>query len=229
MMEWRVSDVLEHVQELVGEPAGSYYNMSSRLRQINHAQREMVEDARAIEEAVEIPMVVGQRTYDLPDNFLTYSKTQPFYREVAGNVYLLRVVDTGFMDITVPGWQKETTFTSTGKPQYMVMTGRQQFELYPVPNDPTAVVEVAYIVDPPELTDLDDEIFAGYTNLNRFAPAIALKVAATFMMPRAPQLGQQYLGQYNSELRKMRALVRSNPQHPQNLRPRQYPRGRRKE
>ena len=229
MSNWRVSDVLDQIQELVGEPAGAYYNISNRLNQLNQAQREMVEDSRAIHKEIEIPTEIGKRTYILPDNFLTYSKVSPFYKEASNNVYLLKVVDTGFMDIVLPGWQKDSPLPPTGKPQYIVMTGVQEFELHPASSDPTAKIVINYVVDPPALTDLTDEIFAGHTSLNRFGYALALKVAAMYMMPRSPQLGQQYLGQYNAELRKMRALVRSNPQHPQTLRPRTYPRGRRKE
>lgn len=226
MSNWKVSDVLEHIQELVGEPAGSYYNLSSRLRQLNQAQREMVEEARALERKVEIETQTGQQTYYLPDDFLTYAKQTPYLTDAMNNTYQLRVVDVNFMDTAFPGWQDEGKLNSQGKPQYMVMKTGQRFDLWPVPGVPLSVVHVPYIGDPVELTDLDDEVFDGYTHLNRFAMGLAYKVASQFMMPRAPELGRQYMTDYNREVRKMRSATRTNPQHGQVVRPTTYARRR---
>lgn len=225
-MNWKVSDLMEHISELVGEPAGSYYNLSSRLRQVNLAQREMIEEARALTAEARIGTDIGQTLYYLPDDFLTYSKERPYYTDASRNTYQLRVVDVNFMDTTFPGWQDEGTLISRGKPQYLIMRTGQQFELFPVPNDPIGEVVIPYVQDPPEVSDLEDNIFDGYTHLNRFAPGIAFKVAATFMMPRAPEVAQRYMTEYNRHVRQMRSATRTNPQHAQVVRPTTYARRR---
>jgi hypothetical protein len=226
MSNWKVSDVLEHIQELVGEPAGSYYNLSSRLRQLSQAQLEMVEEARAMETKVHIPTEMGQQTYYLPEDFLTYSKEMPYYVDAAKNTYQLRVVDSNWMDTAFPGWQSEGQFVARSKPQYIIMRTSQKVDLWPVPGEPVGEMVVPYVQAPAALTDLDDEVFQGFTNLNRFAIGLAYKVAAQFMMPRAPELGRQYMTDYNREVRKMRSATRSNPQHGQVVRPTTYSRRR---
>lgn len=221
MPNWTVKDLLDHVQELVGEPVGGYYNISSRLRQLNQAQREMVQDTRALTETVSLTVVAQQSTYYLPDDFLTYGKEQPYFTE-GTNTHKLQVVDVDWMDQLDRGW-RDTTVSTSSTPQYMIMTGPQRFQLYPIPST-AGTLHIPYVVDPDELGDFSDEVFNGVTNMNRYSLGLAYKVAAMFMMPRAPQLGQQYLSMYNVELRKMRHDVRTNPQHAQTLRPRGYSR-----
>ena len=225
MPNWTVRDLLDHVQELVGEPVGGYYNISTRLRQLNQAQREMVQDTRALTTNISLTTVSGQETYYLPDDFLTYAKEQPYYTSPTGTSTKLDVVDVDWMDNIDKGWRRPVT-TFSGGPKYVIMTGPQEIELHPVPGE-GGTLTIPYVMDPYEMSDLNDEVFNGYTNMNRYSVGLAYKVAAMYMMPRAPQLAQQYLGMYNRELRQMRHDVRSNPQHPQTLRPRGYPRGNR--
>lgn len=222
MPNWTVKDLLDHVQELIGEPVGGYYNISTRLRQLNQAQREMVQDTRALTGKAEITTAVDQTTYYLPDDFLSYAKEQPYYEDTLNTTTKLKVVDTDWMDDIDPSWRDDRAAAS-GTPQYMVMTAAQEFVLYPVPNE-VGTVHVPYVLDPDELADFNDEVFNGVTNMNRYAVGLAYKVAAMFIMPRVPQLGQQYLGMYQKELRQMRHDVRSNPQHQQSLRPKGYTR-----
>lgn len=220
MPNLKVEDLLNHIQELVGEPVGGYYNISTRLKQLNQAQREMVQDTRALVNSINIAVDANQSTVYLPDDFLTYAKEQPYFTDSTADIHKLQVVDLDFMDETYPTWREGT---SVSTPMYLVMTGSQQVDLYPLSAE-GGTLTVPYVVDPDELVDVDDEVFNGVTNLNRYAFGLAYKVAAMYMMPRAPQLGQQYLAMYNRELRQMRQDVRSNPQHTQTLRPKGYPR-----
>jgi len=222
MPNWTTEDLLNHVQELIGEPVGGYYNISTRLRQLNQAQREMVQDTRALTADVSIPTVVNQRTYYLPDDFLTYAKEQPYYVDTNNNSHKLQVVDVDWMDSIDPGWRDDRQ-ANYGKAQFMVMTGAQEFVLYPAVNE-VGTITIPYVVDPDELEDFSDEVFNGVTNMNRYSVGLAYKVAAMYLMPRVPQLAQQYLSMYNVELRKMRHDIRSNPQHQQTLRPKGYTR-----
>jgi hypothetical protein len=65
-------------------------------------------------------------------------------------------------------------------------------------------------------------VFNGIENLNKYALALAYKVAAVHMLPRAPQLGQYYQSLYQKELRQMRHDIRVNPQRQARLRPVSY-------
>lgn len=215
-----VEDVLNHVQELVGEPVGGYYNISTRLKQLNQAQREMVQDTRALTASISIEVDANQSVVYLPDDFLTYAKEQPYFTDSTTDTHKLQVVDVDYMDSVYPSWREGDALSA---PTYLIMTGPQQVNLFPLPAI-GGTLTVPYVADPDELNDVDDEVFNGVTNLNRYAFGLAYKVAAMYMLPRAPQLGQQYLAMYNRELRQMRQDVRTNPQHTQTLRPKGYPR-----
>jgi hypothetical protein len=182
----------------------------------------MVQDTRALTRTEAIPIVAGQTHYFLPDDFLTYAKEQPYYEDVQGVTYKLRVMDVDWMDSTEPSWRGGSTASLLGTPRYLVMVGPQEFVLYPTAT--LGTLKVPYVVDPDELNDLNDEVFNGVTNMNRYSMGLAYKVAAMYLMPRIPQLAQQYLSMYNVELRKMRHDVRVNPQHSQSLRPVGYQR-----
>lgn len=220
MADWVVKDILDHIQDLIGEPVGSFYNLSTRLRQLNQAQRELVQDTRALTATATIPTVVGQAAYSLPSDFLTYGKEQPYYSDSTTSAHKLQVVDVSWMDQEMPYW-RSSTLSPASTPRYIVDMGQMTYELYPVPGQAGDVV-IPYVVEPDELSALEDEVFNGYENMNRYALALAYKVAAVHMLPRAPQLGQQYLGMYNRELRQMRHDLRVNPQKQAALRPFNY-------
>ena len=220
MQMWNVKDILDHVQDLIGEPVGSFYNLSTRLKQLNQAQRELVQETRALTSTATVATVASQAAYNLPDDFLTYGKEQPYYTDSTTTAHKLQVVDVSWMDQELVSW-RDTTVAASSTPRYLIDTGSMAFELYPVPSS-VGSLTIPYIVDPDELSAMDDVVFNGVENMNRYALALAYKVAAVHMLPRAPQLGQQYLGMYNRELRQMRHDLRVNPQKHPTLRPTSY-------
>jgi len=221
MPNWTVKDLLDYVQDLIGEPVGGYYNISSRLRQMNHAQREMVQDTRALTYTATLTVTAGTQTYQLPDDFLTYAKEQPYFVTSTNQAVKLDVVDVDWMDNLDPGWRTTTPVTYSGSPRYLIMTGPQEVQMYPTPGE-IGTLKVPYVLDPDDLDDFTDQVFNGVTNMNRYSVGLAYKVASMYLMPRVPQLGQQYLSMYQKELRQMRHDTRVNPQHPTTLRPKGY-------
>ena len=217
MSEWNVEKLLDHVQELLGEPTGSFYNISTRLDLMNQAQREMNEEARAIVARAEIPLVLGQREYDLPDDFLCFDREVPQVVEISGQRVNPRVVDVGYLETVRPQWQDETGHRGT--PEFLFVRNGAVM-LYPTPTT-LGTLHVPYVVLPDELVDMDDVPFNGITRLNRFAPALAYKVAFISTIGRAPQLAGNYQSLYAQQERLMRHFTRSNPQKPQSIRPTQ--------
>jgi len=219
MADWTVKDIMDHIQDLIGEPVGSFYNLNTRMKQLNQAQRELVLDTRALTGSASVATVVDQAKYSLPDDFLTYGKEQPYYTDSTTNAQKLQVVDVGWMDDELSSWRSTTIASST--PKYLIDVGGMEFELYPIPKA-VGTVTVPYIVAPTDLDELTDSVFNGIENLNKYALALAYKVAAVHMLPRAPQLGQYYQSLYQKELRQMRHDIRVNPQRQARLRPVSY-------
>lgn len=208
MAEWTVRRLLDHVQELMGDPPGSFYNISTRLDQFNQAQRELNHETRALSGLDEITVVAGTRTYALPADFLTLDAQAPYFEDTAGNVSEVRVVNAAYLDRTVPGWQD--TDLTTGQPTHMILRNGN-VTLYPTP-EAGGTLWVPYLVEPTELTEDDDVPFNGLRELNRFAPALAYKVAFVNTLARAPQLAGMFQDLYEKQERLMRHHVRSNPQ-----------------
>ena len=219
MVNWTVQEILDQIQELVGEPVGGYYNITTRLKLMNQAQREMVREARSLRDVVEIPIVANTTAYTFDADFLTYSKEQPYIKESTGNTRKLTVVDVDFMDRTIPGWRNSNN--ATGTPTHVIMIDNQSIELFPMPLTSSTLV-VPYVPAPAELSDLDDTLFDGVPQLSEFALAVAYKVAGMYMLPRAPQLADQYLSSYGRLISEMRSAVNTNPQHHQYIRPTGY-------
>jgi hypothetical protein len=222
-MIWTLGTLLEHVQELVGEPAGGFYNLSSRKRQLNNTQREMVFNTRALQDHHTFNTVIDQVTYALPNDWLGFDKEQPFIKDVAGNQRPLEVKDMKWLDEVFPGWKDGGTQASKGTPQYISYRKVGEVLLWPIPNK-IEEVTIPYIPDPDEMEDFDDAPFNGSVELNRYAQGLAYKVAAIFMMSRVPQLGDQYLRMAGFEEARMRASLQSNPQNPMQIRPESYKR-----
>lgn len=220
-MNWNLEDILEHIQELIGEPAGGYYNLSSRLRQINLAQRELCHETRAIQDVFDLSTITDQSTYGLPSNFLTYGKESPYLVETGGTTGAIKVVTPGWMDSAFPGWRAEGSQTTRGTPQYIVNRTSGEFTLHPTPGR-VQTVRIPYVVDPDELVNLEDVPFNGISELNRFSLAIAYKVASAWFMPRAPDLGSRYNNLAKEQERLMRSAMQSNPQQPIQIRPTLY-------
>lgn len=208
MAEWTVRRLLDHVQELIGEPVGSFYNISTRLDQMNQAQRELNHETRALGSSQTIPVVAGTRTYTLAADFLAPDVQAPYFRDAGGTITQIQIVSGSYLDRTVPGWQD--TALNTGTPQYgMIRNG--ELTLYPTP-DQDGTLTFPYLVEPNELAADADVPFNGLASLNRFAPALAYKVAFVNTIARAPAVASAFMDLYERQERLMRHNVRSNPQ-----------------
>lgn len=216
-MTWNVEKLLNHVQELMGEPVGSFYNISTRLDQMNQAQNTMNEEARALVARASITTNLGERWYDLPDDFQTFDQEPLLYISIVGGRTEPRVVDFGYLSTIRPQWQDETGHR--GVPEFAVLRNGQVM-LYPTPVHP-GTLHVPYVVLPEPLQDMEDVPFNGLTRLNRFAPGLAYWVAFINTLGRAPELASTYRAMYVEQERLLRHFTRSNPQKPQQIRPTQ--------
>lgn len=216
MALWTVSKLLDHIQELIGEPVGGFYNISQRLTYLSQAQLELVDETVAIEENADIAITAGTSLYNLPSDFMRFGTRKPYFTEDGDTetAYQLTVVPAIHMDSIDPAWR---TAVHEGTPRYLVQEGETVF-LYPEP-DTDGTLSIRYIVTPTELVDLEQIPFDGREDLNRYAPALAYKVAFMYMLPRAPQLAQYFEDMYVREERKMRHFLRSNPQKTQSIYP----------
>jgi hypothetical protein len=223
MASWTVERLLDHVQEIMGEPVGGFYNISTRLDQMNQAQRELNDETRAIVGTTDITVVSGTRDYDLPADFLTFSTEQPYFVDSAGQYHAVEVTDVDLMARRYQRWQDESAHV--GLPTHLVVRNGT-LTLYPTPNQ-GGTLTVPYVVEPTELAEMDDEPFNGLSHLNRFAPALAYKVAFVNAIGRAPQIAAMFQDLYERQERLMRHHVRSSPQHKPGVRPPQgeYHRG----
>ncbi len=223
MSVWTLKDILDHVQELVGEPIGGFFNISARLRLINQAQREMVLNTKALTFDAKPLVTAGDPEVPLPMDFLTFGKEQPYFVEsLQGRTHKLEVVDPGLMDDQFPHW-RDSSLSHTSIPRYLVHSSPVEVYLYPVPGVGGTLV-IPYVVEPDELRELGDEVFNGVEMMSVYAPALAYKVAATHLTVRAPQLAQQYMSTYYREMRQLRHDIRVSSQRQGRVRPRGYER-----
>jgi hypothetical protein len=211
---WNAEKLLDHVQELLGEPVGGFYNIATRLDQLNQAQRELVYETRALEDLAQIPVVIGDAEYPLPADFLTFTSEAPYLVEASGNRSTLEVIDPSLLSARIPHWQDPQ---HQGTPMYLLLRN-ETLVVYPTPTS-AGDLFVPYVVDPAELADMADEPFNGSTRLNRFAPALAYKTAFINAIGRAPQIAGAFQDLFERQERLMRHHVRSNPQHKPGVRP----------
>jgi len=220
MPNWTVQEIMDFTQELIGEPAGSYYNLSTRLKLLNQAHREMIRLARSMRSSTSQTTTANTAEYYYPFDFSTFNKEQPYISN-SSTTHKLTVVDVDYMDRQASGWRDSSV--STGTPRYLVMIDTATYRLYPTPSSGWALT-LPYTPIPEQLTDLDDEVFAGYEGLDEYALGLAYKVAAQHMLPRAPQLAREYKSLYEDTLQEMRWAMRTNPQHHLSIRPTGYER-----
>jgi len=216
MADLTVSDLLDTVQELLGEPVGSFYNISRRLSHMNQAQREMVEEARALVSEDSIAVVAGTRDYDIAADFMTFSQEAPYFTDLSSNRTNLEVVTPGFLDQAHPYWQQDSTHSGT--PRYILLENGS-FTLHPNP-DSAGTLTVPYIVDPTELAEMDDVPFNGISRLNRHSMGLAYYSAFLSGIGLVPQQAMVYKDLYEKEVREMRHYVRTTPQNHLSVRPR---------
>lgn len=208
-----VEDLLDQIQQLIGEEPGDYYNISQRLLQLSQAQQELVDETSALLENAELEVQAGEATVALPEDFQRLGDRRPVF-VVGSHSYPLTVVPPRYMDDTSPAWRRQAY---TGTPQYLVQEGTE-LVLYPTPRQ-SGTLDLNYIPIPQELTEMDQLPFNGRADLNRYAPALAYKVAFLVALPRAPQLAAMYEDMYIREEKKMRHFVRSNAQKTQSIYP----------
>lgn len=206
-----VETLLDQVQQLIGEPVGGYYNISQRLAQLSQAQMELVDETSAIQENVELEVTANVAEVELPVDFQRLGDRLPLYIPDSGNYgYPVEVVPPRKLDYELPGWRRGN---SVGTPRYAVQEGTSLI-LYPVPRD-SGKLDLNYVAIPEPLVSLDQVPFNGRRDLNRFAMALAYKVAFLVVIARAPELGSYYKRLYDEEERKLRHYVRSNGQKAQ--------------
>jgi hypothetical protein len=222
MANWTVKTLLDHTQELLGEPAGGYYNISSRLSLFNQAQREMVEETRALVSEARVALQPYVREYDLPADFQTFERRRPYLELLTGGVRDIEVIDSHALDRRVPGWQDPEAYE--GEPRYAYVEN-DKLVVLPTPSGPATLV-LPYVVIPDELAQEDDPPFNGVQRLNRFGVALAYRAAFVTMLARSPQVAMAMQSLYESEVRSMRHFTRSNPQNPQQYSPYSYRAGR---
>lgn len=215
MASWDVRRLLDHTQELLGEPPGGFYNISSRLDLFNQAQRELNEETRAITDEAAVAVVLGTRDYDLPADFQSLDVEQPTFTDASGNITQVKVTDQNMLDRTTPGWQNTTQ--NTGLPTHLFIRNGT-LTLWPTP-DADGTLNLPYVVEPTELTADDDVPFNGIARLNRYAPALAYKAAFVTSVSRAPQLAAMFIDLYERQERLMRHFTRSSPQQHARVRP----------
>jgi hypothetical protein len=196
---WTVGKLLDHIQEILGEPVGGFYNISTRLDLMNQAQRELNHETRAITDSASISVTAGQRDYPIPADFLTFDREAPVFSDGTTRTHL-EVVDPADLDRRFHSWQDTT---HQGTPMYLFVRNGT-ITLYPTPQA-AGTLHFPYIVEPTDLVNVDDVPFNGLPQLNRFAPALAYKVAFQDLFERQERL--------------MRHHVRSSPQHKPGIQP----------
>ena len=218
---WTLNTILSHVQDLVGEPQDSFYSLSLRKNYVNRAQDEMIRETLALTNEAEISVAIEQHEIDLPEDFLTFSKEQPYWEDSL-NELALDLKAPGLVEVRYPTWRNPDK--TSGTPEYLVQRNGKLI-LVPTPRD-AGTVKLPYVVAPTPLEDPEDEPFNGSRGANVFAVGIAYRVAHIIMLPRAPQYAKELEQLYVREERKMRTWARSSPQHAQSIRPTAYLRGR---
>lgn len=209
-MTYTVEDLFAYVQELVGEGPGDFYNISSRLRDLNTAQEEMIARSRALPTETTVSVVAGTQTYSLPDDFLMFGRLEPQFVETSSsNRYPLEVIGERTAEELYKNW-RDTGTNYRGTPQYIVEI-KEQIYLFPVPAR-AGTLTLPYIQRPTDLAELTDNPFSGIEKLQRFAPGLAYYTANRIMLPRSPEYARTLHAMYLEEVRKMTHSLRDNPQ-----------------
>lgn len=207
-MIWTAGTLLDYVQELIGEPVGGFYNIATRLAQLNAFQRELVEETRALTDEARFDLVAGEANMPVPAGFLTFDPQAPYLLEGGAYRGNVQVKPMSYLDTSYPGWAASTDL---GYPRYLALRG-DVLAVYPRPQAGLELV-LPYVPVPDDMRDRDDLPFNGNERLNRFAPALAYVVASTHYLPRNMSAANYMQELYQRELRAMRSTVRSSPQY----------------
>src|SRR5690606_17718704 len=151
------------------------------------------------------------------DDFSRFGDRQPYVYDHAGSSSL-EVTYSAKMDVEHPGWHLGRDY---GTPLYIVQDG-DTIILWPTPTR-AWTLNFNYVPIPDELVEMDQVPFNGRPDLNRYAPALAYKVAFLLLLPRAPTLAKYFEDLYIREEKKLRHYVRTNPQKTQSIFPVRHP------
>lgn len=208
---WTAEALLDHTQDLLGEPTGAFYNISTRLAQMNAYQRQLVHDTRAITAVAELTWPAGANQLALPEGFLSFSQETPLLDgQVAELISLAR------LEAVRPGWQ-----LGGYGPPYLLAYQAGLLRVSPAPESSVSLY-LPYVKAPADMVAMSDRPFDGLETLDRFAPLLALKVAATLLLTRAPQVASALEGELRRGERQMTHFVRANPQQGLAIRPIPY-------
>ena len=210
-MQWTVGALFDMIQELIGEDGGAFYNQSTRLRLLNQAQDVMLAESKYYKRTITLPVTAGKQELEgLPLDFLTFSGFKLEFKEAGASagarnrvdLVAIRVIEERF-----PAW-RETKVSFRGTPQFAFVSD-DSLTLVPTPNK-SGTLTMIYVANLPNLTELDEVVFNGVNQIQRFAPGLAFYVANQIMLARDPQTALLYKGVLDTYLRDMRYNVRTS-------------------
>lgn len=205
---WSAHDLLDQVQELIGEMPGDFYNISSRLKLLNLAQNEMVRKTLALDTEATVALD-ADGVLIMPEDFLTFAKPAPQYVDPGGRYYPLKVLSKRQLDEYDPAWRSARTTPDVPK---VLIEDESEFRVHPAPSAMGDVL-LPYVPRPEPLTDSAESYpFNGVAKLQEFGIALAYYAANIVMLPRAPQVAGMYYNIYEQQLRDMRFAARNNAQ-----------------
>jgi hypothetical protein len=145
-----------------------------------------------------------------------FSQTAPRYND-NGDYNKITIISPSQADYLFPNWQDAADLYPTSSPTHGWLTNQNTLNLLPLPNG--GDVELTYVKRPDDMVQLDDEPFDGNVALNRFAIALAYKMANRLTLPRNPQYATILNNMYIEEQKKLRDYLRRDPQQHQAIRP----------
>lgn len=208
---WSLQELLDQVQDLINQPRDAFYNITDRTKRINQAQNILVRDTESILDVAETTLNPLEFAVLKPNDFINLAPEKPKFEPLPfGKTTHLEVYTVRQADAWYPGWQHDLdNSVNAGTPKVLVETPLG-FSLYPATSVGGKVI-LPYVKTPTPMADPGDLPFNADPQLQEFAEAIPLKVAAGLLLSTAPQLSQLYLGLYNELLRQMRHKVKQSP------------------
>lgn len=221
---WTVETVLNKIQQLVGEPEGAFYNISSRMHDISRAQSEMVRESGALIKNVLLSADSGFGSFSeafdsafesggtgdaanlrLPSDFVKLGGRQPVVL-VGTSHYPVEIVPSRVLDTLYPAWRVSSSLGNT--PQYAMIENNFLAPI-PVPSE-AFEIDVQYVYSP-ALTEFTQVPFDSRPDLNEFAQALAYRVASDILMIGAPETSAMLRQAYVGEINRMRHFTRTSP------------------
>ena len=218
---WTVETVLNKIQQLIGEPEGSFYNIAQRLADVNKAHQEMIRESGALlkefnattsasfgsfSDAFSEAFAGGTAAqFVLPNDFLKLGPRQPVALEGSSS-YPLEVVPNRYLDERFPAWQHRNSLW--GRPQFLLLENNVVLP-YAVPAGPFSI-SMHYVYAPP-LPNFTDIPFDARPDLNEFSPGIAYRVVSYLLLFANPTAADYMRNLYRQEVNRMRHFTRTSP------------------